>query len=315
VLDSVRARKPDVTVLIAHLGAFCDTAGCKGDVVDLARELGPGGVDLIVAGHTHSLVNTVVAGIPIVEAQSRGTALGIADLVSTPVGTREMKVRVETSWADSTPGDSALAALVERYRVKSDSLASQVVARIKLPLGKDDNEGSGQYPLGNLIADAQRNVARADIAIMNNGGIRAPGLTAGPVNYGQVFAVQPFQNSLLRLRVSGAMVRRALEHALADGKPDAHVSGMTVRYDSARPAGQRVRDVRLLNGRRLVDKATYSLALLDFLATGGSGFDMFADAPAERTGYTDIEALVLYLKRLTQPVEAPAAPRVVPAAR
>jgi 2',3'-cyclic-nucleotide 2'-phosphodiesterase (5'-nucleotidase family) len=115
--------------------------------------------------------------------------------------------------------------------------------------------------------------------------------------------------------VSGAMVRRALEHALADGKPDAHVSGLTVRYDSARPAGQRVRDVRLLNGRRLVDKATYSLALLDFLATGGSGFDMFADAPAERTGYTDIEAFVLYLKRLTQPVEAPAAPRVVPAAR
>jgi 2',3'-cyclic-nucleotide 2'-phosphodiesterase/3'-nucleotidase/5'-nucleotidase len=315
VLDSVRARKPDVTILLAHLGAFCDTTACTGDVVDLARELGPGSVDLIVAGHTHSLVSTVVAGIPIVEAQSRGTALGIADLVRTPVGTREMKIRVETTWADSTRGDSALAALVETYRVKSDSLASQVVARIKLPLGKDDTEGTGQYPLGNLIADAQRNVARADVAIMNNGGIRSPGLSAGPVNYGQVFSVQPFQNTLLRLKVSGAVLRRALEHALAGDKPDAHVSGMTVRYDASRPAGQRVRGVRLLNGRRLDDRATYSLALLDFLATGGSGFDMFAGAPAERTGYTDVDALILYLKRLGQPVEAPAAPRFVRVAR
>src|SRR5881409_517907 len=58
----------DYVIVMAHEGAFCDEAGsaaCHGEIVDIARGLDSGSVDLIVSGHTHSLVNTVVNGIPI----------------------------------------------------------------------------------------------------------------------------------------------------------------------------------------------------------------------------------------------------------
>ena len=60
VLTRARAGA-DYVIVVAHEGAFCDAA-CHGEIVDLARGLDSGSVDLIVSGHTHSLVNTVVNG-------------------------------------------------------------------------------------------------------------------------------------------------------------------------------------------------------------------------------------------------------------
>src|ERR1041384_7830726 len=99
-LDAAHAERPDLTVLVAHEGAFCDSLPCRGEIVDLARELDSTRVQLIVSGHTHTLVNTVVNGIPIVQARSYGTAYGIADLVRGDDGSRSWRVRVETVWAD-----------------------------------------------------------------------------------------------------------------------------------------------------------------------------------------------------------------------
>ncbi|MEO8226280.1 MAG: 5'-nucleotidase C-terminal domain-containing protein [Gemmatimonadota bacterium] len=313
VLAEVKAQQPDVTILLAHSGAFCDSLKCNGEILDLARELGPGAVDMIVSGHTHSLVNTAVGAVHVVQARSSGRSLAVIDLVRTPVGARDERSRVEDVYDDTVAPDSAIAALVATYAVRTDSLARRTVTTIKLPLLKA-GEDEGQYPLGNLIADAQRNVARADVALMNNGGIRGAGLPAGPVSYRQLFELAPFQNNVVRVTVTGAVLRAAMEHALESGRPDAHISGMTVRYDPKRPAGKRVVEMRLSSGKPVNDKATYSLATLDFMQTGGSGYAMLIPLPVERGFGTDIEALLAYLRRLPQPVEAPAAPRIVPVA-
>jgi len=83
VLAEVRQQRPDLTILVAHAGAFCEAPAqtCRGEIVELAQELDSTQVQLIVSGHTHSLVNTVVHGIPIVQARSYSTAMGIADWV------------------------------------------------------------------------------------------------------------------------------------------------------------------------------------------------------------------------------------------
>jgi 5'-nucleotidase len=104
-------------------------------------------------------------------------------------------------------------------------------------------------------------------------------------------------------------MREILEHALGDGSPGIHVSGLRVLYDSSRPAGQRIREVRLSNGRRMEDRATYTLAINDFLAGGREGFTMLPPLGPERTGIYDIDALVNYLRRLPQPVDLPTEPR------
>src|SRR5437879_5873357 len=71
----------DVVIVVAHAGAVCDSGPCHGEVLDLARGLDSGSVNLIVAGHTHRGLSTRVNGIPIVEAGSSGNAIAGADFV------------------------------------------------------------------------------------------------------------------------------------------------------------------------------------------------------------------------------------------
>src|SRR2546422_2014031 len=78
----------DFVIVVAHAGAMCDSSAgggnmvsCRGEIIDLAQQLDSGTVDLIVAGHTHLRVNTVVHGIPIIDAQFRARASFIVDFV------------------------------------------------------------------------------------------------------------------------------------------------------------------------------------------------------------------------------------------
>ena len=299
-LDSLARERPHMTVLVAHAGAACDSTQCSGEILDVARALGTR-IDAVVAGHVHLLAETEVGGVPVIQARSSGTALGILDLVRNADGSRAWESRVETVYADSVTPDAAVAAIVDRYSRQSDSLGARVVTTLASSLRKDR---SGQYPLGNLIADAQRSVTRADIAIMNNGGIRGTGLGAGPVTYAQLFELQPFANGMVTVRVPGAVVLRALEHAVSEGAPEAHIAGLSARYDSTRPRGSRIVDARLTGGQRLSATRQYTVALNDFMVTGGSGYTMFEGARVQRTGKTDLEVLIEYLTGRKRPVTA-----------
>ena len=242
-LAQLRAERPDLVVILAHEGARCEGGPggrCEGPIMELARALDSTAVDLIVAGHRHSLTNVRVNGIPIIQTGSSGGDIGVIDVVKTLVGTRELRTRLVAAYADSIGADTAMQRLVEGFRQRSDSLASRVIATLKTPAQRT----RGQYALANLVADAHRNALRADFAIMNNGGVRN-GLPAGSVNYSQVFEVSPFGNELVRIRLTGRQMREVLEHALSDGTPGVHISGLRVTYDSSRPVGQRVREVRL----------------------------------------------------------------------
>ena len=91
--------------------------------------------------------------------------------------------------------------------------------------------------------------------------------------------------------------------------PDAHISGMTVTWDPAGPAGRRVREIRLSSGRVVTDSDTVTLAVTEFLAGGGDRFTSLAEAPRTATSSIDLDALIAYLQSLPQPVAAPAVGR------
>jgi len=300
----------DFVVVLAHEGAICDSGACHGAILAVARGLDSASVDLIVAGHTHRVVSTVVNGIPVVEAGSSGGAVGVVDFVRAGSRGREVRVRIDTPYVDRVTPDPALTALVARFQRAVDSVTSRPVGVLRYALRRE----GGEYGLGRLLADAYRNIARADVGLVNNGGIRTE-LPAGVVTYGDLFAVTPFQNRLVRVAVPGRVLRDALEHALAGDRPDAHVSGLEVWYDPRRPAGRRVQKVKLQDGRDLDAGATYTLAVADFVADGGSGFAMLKPWPRTDTGLVDLDALIDYLHVLHQPVDAPAEPRLHAAGR
>src|SRR5690606_14204571 len=137
---------------------------------------------------------------------------------------------------------------------------------------------------------------------------------AGPLTWGEAYNVHPFDNRIVVLHITGADVRRSLEHALSREQPSAHISGLSVRYDPAAPAGSRVRAVTLDDGSPLRDEVVYTLAVNDFLAQGeGDGYASLGNAhermPLE---VSDLDALIAYLAALPQPVAAPAGARFIP---
>jgi 2',3'-cyclic-nucleotide 2'-phosphodiesterase (5'-nucleotidase family) len=298
IVDSIgtalRKRGVNFVVVIAHAGASCGRDGateCGGEIIDLARRLTTK-VDAIVSGHTHTLVNTEVKGIPIVQARSSGRAIDVLDL---PIGRNAnlpIRHQVRELAIDTMSPVPAIDSIVRRAVERVASLVNRRVATIPVTLAR---QGS-QYPLGNLIADAQRWAAKGDVAIMNNGGIRTE-LRAGEATYGSLFEVQPFGNTLYSLTMTGSQLRGLIEAMLGRSSIDDHVSGLTIRYDATRPKGSRTVSVTTADGAPLSDTKTYNVIVNDFLATGGEGYNAGGRATASKPlNIVDLDRLLDYLK-------------------
>jgi 2',3'-cyclic-nucleotide 2'-phosphodiesterase (5'-nucleotidase family) len=305
-LDQAARESPDFTMIVAHEGAFCDSLACRGEIMGFAAEFDSTAVQLIVAGHTHTRIVTRVHGIPVVSAQANGTLVGVADLVATGAG-REWRVRVDTVAVDRVVPDSMAEALVGRYRPEVERLSRKVIARLDDSLLTRGDE----YPLGGLIADAWRVATGADFAVMNRGGVRRE-LYPGPITYGQLFELQPFGNTLVRVDLTGRDLRLIMERSLAGSRPDLFPSGFTVRYDRARPPGQRVIELRRSNGEPIDSARRYTLGITNFMAAGGNGYTMVTRLPQIEVGQLDLDAMISWFERQPQPVRVSAGRRLFP---
>jgi 2',3'-cyclic-nucleotide 2'-phosphodiesterase (5'-nucleotidase family) len=310
---ALRQRGADAIIIVAHSGAFCDARpgavlpdtaapnGCHGEIVDLARALTEK-VDAIVSGHTHSAVNTVVNGVPIVQARSSGRALGVIDLA---LGDAAMPPRIEVRdvLADSSAHPpAAVDTIIRRALAAVAPLVGRRIAEIAEDMPRESDE---QYALGNLLADAQRWAGKGDVAIMNNGGIRAD-LRRGTATYGSLFEIQPFGNTLYKMTVRGRDLRAYVEKLVGTARPRMHVSGLTVSFDPRRTLGSRILDAKLADGRPIVDDQLYTIVLNDFLATGGDGVDLGARAASVTPlNIVDLDAFIGYLGTMSGPVRAP----------
>ena len=125
-----------------------------------------------------------------------------------------------------------------------------VVARSRVALdGESRSVRSGETNLGNLVADAIRAAAGADVAIVNSGSIRGDRVyPAGPLSRRTLLAMQPFGNVICTLVVPGRVVLQALNSGTAQWPTAAgrfpQVSGLTFAIDAKRPDGNRVTSPR-----------------------------------------------------------------------
>ena len=303
----VEAEGADLIILVVHAGAIDEGhGGMRGEIADAARRI-TAPVDFIVSGHTHTRFQTVINGIPIVQAASSGAAVAVAVLtydrgVGRIVGHH---AEVWTTRAVEVTPDSAMAALVERWRAESAEIADRPITELAQTLVRDRR---GESALGDLIADAQRAATGTEMAMTNAGGIRAD-LQAGAVTFRDVFAVQPFQNSLIRVTLTGDQVREVLEAAVTGSV--GQVSGVRFSFDPTRPVGERVRDAWLEdsgeplveNGRVLSPDRLHTMTVNNFMATGGDDYGPFEEAlESTNTGLIDSEVFAEYLEKLPRPI-------------
>jgi 2',3'-cyclic-nucleotide 2'-phosphodiesterase/3'-nucleotidase len=142
-----------------------------------------------------------------------------------------------------------------------------------------------------------RKAVNADIAIQNGGGLRR-GFPAGNITMGLMYELMPFDNTLYTMDLTGKQVRDALEHGImSQGFKPGQFSGVTVKYDSSKPEGQRIVEVKMLDGSLLDNNKIYKLVTNDFQATGGDGYVMFKDGKNQKdTGIPVRDVLVNEIK-------------------
>ncbi|MGB5097945.1 MAG: 5'-nucleotidase, partial [Porticoccaceae bacterium] len=167
---------------------------------------------------------------------------------------------------------------------------------------------AGESALGNFIADAQRAAMGTEIALMNPGGIRAD-IAAGEVTWGELFTVQPFNNDLVRMTLTGAQLIELLDQQWS-GQPFARVmktSGLSYTWheNGVGFADNRVDPASIrVNGVLLNPAANYSLTVNSFMTGGGDNFTVLTQGTERTVGPVDLDALVNYVEGLTQPFSA-----------
>lgn len=252
------------------------------------------GVDLIIGGHEHTLLESHAGKAPIFKMTSDARELGRIDLnISSTTGELE-SIDWKVIPVDSTTKEASEFAVV--YRKYAGLLAelAKPIGRTTVALDARSAENrTKETNVGNFIADAFRKSTGADVGLMNGGSVRADGIIGpGRLTQRDLLSILPFKNRLIKIEVTGATLRETLEHGVSRSAEDAEpgrfpqVSGVRFSFDATRRPGERIVDLRV-NGLPLDDAKTYTLTTTTFVALdGGDGYTMLKGArvviPPER---------------------------------
>ena len=324
----LRQAGADAVVLLIHEGGRTDplynTAGCPGldgALMPILERLDPA-IRLVVSGHTHNAYACEVpapgGGTRLVTSAGRyGYFVTDIRLTIDPAGDAVTALSAFNRPVEAAAGEQAeVAELVARYAQAVAGEAAKVVGRIDGSLAAP--AGAFYRPIDYLVTDAQLTALRgegAQFALMNAGGVRTTFEPAedGTVTYGQIFALQPFGNTLSVVELTGAELIAGLEAKLARATPGDVRNALLIpshnvgyAFDLSRPAGSRLVSLTL-DGRQVDPAATYRAAVNNFIASGGDGFAFLARARPVAGGVLDLDALEGYL---ADGVSAPAGDRV-----
>ena len=267
----------------------------SGYKVDQAVAAGTIGVDVIVGGHSNTLLSntneraegaypTMVGETAIVQAYAYGKFLGELNVTFNDAG-EITEAKGEPIIVDGgVAEDAATKARIMEAAAPLEEIRNKVVANAGAAIEGDRAVCRVQEcAMGNLVADAM--LARVkdqgiEVAIANSGGLRAS-IDAGDVTMGEVLTVLPFQNTLSTFKVSGETLMAALENGVSQMEEVKgrfpQVSGMSFTVDASAEVGSRVSDVMV--GSMALDMGKmYGVVSNNYVRGGGDGYKMFRDA-------------------------------------
>lgn len=243
--------------------------------------------DMILGGHEHSLLQSSANGTPIFKMTADAREMGKFNL-NFDATTKRL---VSLDWqivpvTDEIADAPEFAPVFEKYRGLLESLAV-LVGATSVPLDAlSVSSRTKETNIGNFVADAYRDAVKADIGFVNGGSIRADlEYEPGVLTKRDVLSILPFNNPIVKVELTGKVVRQMLEHGVARSAPGEdsepgrfpQVSGIRFEYDPRKPAGSRIVSATV-GGAPLDDAKTYTLATSDFLVSrGGDGYTMLKE--------------------------------------
>ncbi len=269
ICNAYRTENIDLTVLLTHIGFDADKK--------LAAKLDKSfGVDIIIGGHTHTLMEKpeVVNGIPIVQAASGTAQIGRFDII---VDTDNNCIDSYT-WelvpinSKNCPKDKELEKVIRKYKRYTDKKYGRVVTRLADCCTHPAR--NQETSLGRLLSDAFKEMLGLDIMLLASGSIR--GKSLGPiVLYNDLVQILPFNDEIYRIEINGEQLRRMITYML---RPEAFSDGHTEFYQIS--AGIRIeydKDAcKLLNlsfeGREIEDTDIFSVGMQGYHLNNISDF-------------------------------------------
>lgn len=284
----------DYIILLSHLGYEADLKFLK--KVE--------GIDLVLGGHSHTISSEVDWVGPYNTALIHpGSSLEYATVVKVTLdddGSSTLKAETLPLYVDQIGQDKQILELEDQYLEEIRKKMAKVIGYSKVDLFRGVN--GGDSPEGAFIADAMRHAVNSDFAFINFGGVRNP-LFAGEITIGDAFLVQPFNNKIFTLNMTGAQLTDLIERFLsnefrpmteedkqyvikhyqikADGLRRVvgrdygylHPSNLKITFDPSREPMKRLISVTDLEGNKIVPGKNYKVAISDFVANGGDGFN------------------------------------------
>jgi 5'-nucleotidase len=240
-------------------------------------------IDVIIGGHEHAPITTVVNRTLISKAGADSRFAARIDLAPMAGDTRVERHFELVPIVQGMAEDEPTLKVTADYEARLGKELGQVIGRTTTPLDAvAEHVRSAESNLGNLFADAVREAMGADVAILNGGSIRSNRVfPVGNLTRGDVLAMHPFGSVSCKVEVSGSTILAALNHGVGRLGESLgrfpQVSGLTLRVVPSAPPGARVQDVRI-GGAPLDPERRYTLAITEYMLQGGDGYSMFADA-------------------------------------
>lgn len=315
----LQAKGVNAIVVLSHVPALTPgnptngegaVSGAAVDMINKVNQIAPNNsVDLVLAGHNHQYTNGKVGNTRLVQSYNNGKAYSnvtgvlnktTKDFEATP--NAEIKYNLQ----DVTP-DSAVRSVIDEAYSLVNPVISKPIGKMDSAVLTRDTNADNESPLGNLITDGQREMAKqagipVDFAMTNNGGIRADlvGTAASgsyAVTWGAAQAVQPFGNILQVVELSGADIIEALNQQYDESeKYFLQISGLTYTYTKNDAGEKRVVDVMKEDGTKLDTAATYRVVINDFLFGGGDSFSAFTKGKQVDVIDPDTDTFINYIQ-------------------
>ncbi|AZN96189.1 LysM peptidoglycan-binding domain-containing protein [Mesorhizobium sp. M9A.F.Ca.ET.002.03.1.2] len=262
------------------------------------------GVDVVVGGHSHSLLSntdpkaegpypTMVDNpdgykVPVVQAASYSKYLGEFKVVFDDDGVVKQASGDPIHLDKSITPDPAVLARIKELGAPIEALKNKEVAEATKTIdGSRESCRTRECEMGNLVSDAVLDRVKdqgVEIVISNGGGLRAS-IDQGTITMGEVLTVLPFQNTLATFQISGKDLVAALESGLSQIEDGAgrfpQVAGLKYSFDkSVAPNAGRVKSVEVMEGGAWTpinpDK-DYLVATNNYVRQGGDGYNIFAE--------------------------------------
>ena len=322
---------PDVVIVVAHSGLGND------DHENMSRQIAERvpGVDAIIYGHTHlEEGGKLINGVLVMQPKNWGMSLGVMDLVvSNASGHWRVISKSSAVWkvTREVEPDAEILEIAEPYHKAAETYLKTNVAEAPVELSAHFCRVEDTAII-DAIQIVQLHYAKADVSFASCFNPRVD-IKKGAVTVRDVAGLYIYDNTLYAIEGTGGMVRAALENAARFYKqcPDAQCStgplinpriigynydmaaGVDYEIDLTKSEGSRIVNL-LYHGKPLKDDQPLRIAVNNYRAGGGVGYEMFKGAKVVWRSNEEIREMIVqfFTEKKELPSHATGNWRVVP---